>query len=1327
MRSRDDFTAPRPNELSQSSIDPSGSRDRNPEVSRNGSLLAHRVAMLLDLWYIVVNKSKASRLLRARGYGQGGPAARQIQCSTWARPRQRVGFLLLLLWSADWVTAMNERPRRANTKLILDSPPLLCREDWGEAIDVGTFYGRKEELAALEQWITTDHCRLVAIVGLGGIGKTSLAVKLAQHIQLHFDYLFWRDLRNAPLIDDILGDALRFLSDQQQVDLPQGADKRISLLMDYLRRQRCLLVLDNIEAILCEGERAGGYRDGFEGYGQLVQRMGEMGHASCLVLTSRERLREVAALEGRTSPVRSWQLSGLGQVECQEILRDKDLFGPEDSWASLIEHYRGSPLALKIVSATIRDLFGGDIVAFLDQGAKIVGDLSDLLGQQFTRLSALEKEIMYWLAIEREAVSLEPLRENLVLPHAQQKYLEACESLRRRSLIERTDKPVLFTLQPVVMEFATSRLIDEVCQEIDSGKIAILNTHALVKAQAKDYVRASQLRLVLRPVVANLIAASGREGTENRLRSVLAAFRNEHPRCPGYFGGNVMNLLVEVKGDLSGYDFSHMTVWQAYLCGVDLHRVSLAHSDLARSAFTETFGSIVCTAFSPDGKLFAAGASNGETRVWRVGENAQVFVGKGHTDCVRSVAFSPDGNILASGSSDHTVRLWDPFNGQTLKTFSHEDRVRSIAFSPDSRILASGSEDRSVCLWDVKTGQRLNTLRGHNDRIWSVAFHPEGTLLATGSDDRIVHLWNAHSGQVVHTLEHTHEVRSVAFSPDGRVLASGGKGAGLQLWDCRTAECIKTLLGHAETVWSVAFSPDGLSLASGSEDQTVRLWNVSTGECTRVLSGHSNWVWAVAFSPDGQVLASGSEDRTLRLWDTRTGQCSKCLHGYMNWTLAVAYSPDGCRLASGSTDGKVRLWDPRSGKCLKTLHAHSNAVRTLQFSPDGAMLASGSDDRTIRLWDVRSWEHLQTLRGQSGRVRSLAFRADGRILASTGAEDQDIRLWDVSMGQCLRSLIGHANRIESVVFSPDGCMLASAAQDQTVHLWDVDTGECLHSLRGHTNWVWCVAFSPDSQMVASCGDDRTVMLWDVRKGKAVETYQHTNRVWAVAFSPNGRLLASGGNDGMVQLRDIRTGQCWTLQGHTDAVLSVTFSPDGATLASGSDDETIRLWSARTGKCLRVLRSARPYEQMDITGAIGLTAAQRSALKALGAVEREETAVAEGVEPERSVLGEGRGNQSSTKTRGIHCDPETGHIMLNGREVTLQLSEEQRKLVRFLFSRKGATCTKDEIALEIWGDIEEGMSDSAIYELVKRVRQKMEEDWRHPRYIVTVPGEGYRLE
>jgi WD40 repeat protein len=129
-------------------------------------------------------------------------------------------------------------------------------------------------------------------------------------------------------------------------------------------------------------------------------------------------------------------------------------------------------------------------------------------------------------------------------------------------------------------------------------------------------------------------------------------------------------------------------------------------------------------------------------------------------------------------------------------------------------------------------------------------------------------------------------------------------------------------------------------------------------------------------------------------------------------------------------------------------------------------------------------------------------------------------------------------------------------------------------------------------------------LWDVRTGQSLKTLSnHTNWVSSVAFSPDGCLLASGSMDHTLRLWDVHTGQSLkTLSGHTNWLWSVAFSPDGHLLASGSADATIKLWDVQTGECLKTLQPERPYERMNITGATGLTKAQKTALKALGAIE-----------------------------------------------------------------------------------------------------------------------------
>ncbi len=219
----------------------------------------------------------------------------------------------------------------------------LQYQDWGEAIDVSIFYGRAAELAALNQWVVNDRCRLVALLGMGGIGKTALAVRIAEQVQGEFKYLIWRSLRNAPPVKELLTELILFFSHQQEANLPETIESQISRLMEYLRSSRCLLILDNGESILRSGEYAGRYCAGYEGYGQLLRRVADERHQSCLILTSREKPIGLTAREGETLPVRSLQLAGLRQAEAQEILKAKGLISTEQKSRKLIEYYTGNP------------------------------------------------------------------------------------------------------------------------------------------------------------------------------------------------------------------------------------------------------------------------------------------------------------------------------------------------------------------------------------------------------------------------------------------------------------------------------------------------------------------------------------------------------------------------------------------------------------------------------------------------------------------------------------------------------------------------------------------------------------------------------------------------------------------------------------------------------------------------------------------------------------------------------------------------------------------------------------------------------------------------
>lgn len=1076
-------------------------------------------------------------------------------------------------------------------------------EDWGEAPGSIVLQGRDKEVHRLLHWIVTERSRLVAIVGMGGFGKTTLAVTVAEQARKNFAVLFWRSLHNAPPFRVFIAQFLQCTL-QANVVVPDTVGEQIQLVMSYLRQHRCLLILDNMESIIQPGQRTGYYLPGYEAYGELLQQVGETRHKSCLLMTSREQPREIGRLEGRA---RVEHLMGVNVAESQAILHDEGLYGSAQDWHTFVTAYGGNPLALKLASRSISSLFNGEISRFLTTQETAFGDIYELLEQQFVRLSSREQELLYWLAIEREATTLETLRENCARAVLVGELLEALESLKRRYLLE-TRGPALFTLQAVIREYVTQRMVRLASQEFLQQLDDIWLYYALIKAQAPNYVRESQLRFILEPVAGQLVAQLGREGVARRAHHWLDRLRQESFLSQNYAAGNLLNLLVHLQVPLAGADFSSLTIRQAYLQHVTLPRVNFSYAHFHSTLFTHTFGNVLALAFHPTEDLLATGTASGEIWVYERSSDKLLYHCSGHQDGVWSLAFSPDGRLLASGSDDQSVRLWDASTGQSIRVLNgHNNRVRSLVFCHDGQWLASGSEDSTIRVWEVASGACLQRLTGHSERVWSVAYAEQRALLASGSEDGTIRLWCSEDGSCQMILhEQKSGIRALAFSTDGTILASAGEDKHIYLWQTETGQLKGTLEGHSDRIYALAFQPGGTLLASGSEDQSVRLWDSQQQGLLRLLRQHSQAVRAVAFSPDGQLLVSGGDDQSVRFWDWQTGHSLKTLQGYTNRIRAIAAASGGTLLASGGEERCIRLWNVQAGSNILTLVNCIHPVRSLAFNPDGMLLASSGDDAVVRLWNIQNAELVANLEGHSKWVWAVAFSPDGRWLAS-GGEDQSVRLWNVEQRAVAKVLRGHQSWVRAVMFSPDSCWLASGGDDHVLSIWNMqELDRPPRQLQDHQGRIRSVAFSPDGQMIATGSEDQTIRLWNIEHNECVAVLSgHTDRIRAVAFSPDGQWLVSGGDDREVRLWHVANRRCMhVLYGHRSHVRAVTFCRDGQVIASGSDDGTLCLWEANSGTVLQILRGDRPYEGMKIAHVQGLTDAQISALKELGATDQE---------------------------------------------------------------------------------------------------------------------------
>ncbi|MGF1603720.1 MAG: NB-ARC domain-containing protein [Thermosynechococcaceae cyanobacterium] len=310
--------------------------------------------------------------------------------------------------------------------------------DCGDAVTVPVFMGREAELMQLKEWIVDHRSCLVGIFGLGGVGKTALAIKSVEQVSQQFDYVFWRSLRNTPTFQQFVSSLLDSLLEEPVTNLPDDPDAQVSLLLQSLSQHRCLLVIDDWSSILRSLTIAGLYQINCEPYGLFLRRISESRHQSCVLITSREQPIGLAFKNDSAFPVRSLHLKGLKRQAGQEALRAFGVSDPNLKVVNqLIAYYAGNLYALRVAAQTIIDLLGGRVATFMMRHTLIYGEIRSLLEQQVCRLSKLEKQVMACIARHPNSISIEALEQEPSLEHYQPLLLEALESLYHRSFIEK--------------------------------------------------------------------------------------------------------------------------------------------------------------------------------------------------------------------------------------------------------------------------------------------------------------------------------------------------------------------------------------------------------------------------------------------------------------------------------------------------------------------------------------------------------------------------------------------------------------------------------------------------------------------------------------------------------------------------------------------------------------------------------------------------------------------------------------------------------------------------------------------------------------------------
>lgn len=330
--------------------------------------------------------------------------------------------------------------------------------NWGEAPEPTVVHGREQELSLLKQWILNDQCRLIGVLGISGIGKTSLIANLVSQIQDRFEYIFWRSLKSDLEFSNFQEDLTRFLFPLEKND---AESKDFLKLVEFFKKTRCLIIIDDIQQIFECGKLAGFYRAGYERYSYFIKCLGELSHNSCILIISREKLQEFSDLEGNDKPTRTLVLEEISSEAYQKILIEDNLGYLENS-QTIYELCLGNPFFIKRVLTALKEIFNNRLIEFHKyKEIVLIESIKDKLEEIFSRLSPDEKQLLSALYKNHKPLSLDRIMREVNI--SQPLLFRTIQSLKKRFLIDiiEAEQENLLLMHPIIFQYAQHQRLQE--------------------------------------------------------------------------------------------------------------------------------------------------------------------------------------------------------------------------------------------------------------------------------------------------------------------------------------------------------------------------------------------------------------------------------------------------------------------------------------------------------------------------------------------------------------------------------------------------------------------------------------------------------------------------------------------------------------------------------------------------------------------------------------------------------------------------------------------------------------------------------------------------
>lgn len=1064
----------------------------------------------------------------------------------------------------------------------------------------------------------------LGLVGMGGIGKTQLAVCLAYNYwdsPEFSDGIFWMSAAgtSSDWIRNLAGLAwgTTNLPSDDDPNHPDNELKRAQHVCRYLANStKVLLILDNVDKIAS-------------------------------VLTT------LISLAGK-------------ELSCKVVYTSKSVTAPSGIITYSVEKLTfdsAIELLLKDTRPAILDEIQKNVQNAETEAAKNLCNLVDFLPLALVHLRALLKidealplSELHNVVLEHSALSIidetdefsAPLRatfqlswEKVTNESAKDLFMLACyfpEAL-----------PVPLWLLGIVTGLGQQ---SDAYTPLGKAKNHLIELSLIEKFDARQVrlhplVREFGLELVkIRPEVAHL-----KKTASDKLASAFEdiSFLEELTRENDYW--NTLETIRDITRYIRALEIEENTQRLLFIeRQFDKESYSLGNGVLWPNKLPNFFHQQFYNRLIEEGKLFAKSVTS-EKGTWlrqvnRVGfeDPALLRVLMGHNADIRLVTFTKNNERIISLSKDKTLAIWDANSGKLLRSFAGE----IVGFSSNGSQLAI-ADNTDILLFDLALGQAPKILEGHEEQVTLLKFTSNDSKIISVSKDNNIRIWDTKScNELANLVGGGIEADCIVIDSCDSKFVINSKDGIFTLGDLEKADIIYIQDSGFNVSTLLSFSPDSLLLAvanRNNKDHFISIYKIDVQREILKLEGHTGNITAVKFSPNGKLLASTSGDRTAKLWEVNSGRELYSLK-HSDWIDDFAFSPDGSKLAVANMDNKIYLWETSTGNFRGWFTGHTSGVRSISFSSDGLKLVSSSEDKTIRIWEcskVRNIASSDLDTSTKDLVRCAAFLPDGNTFM-TGSLDGNVYLWETLSGSFKQALRKFDEGVHQILLSPDATQIAFSFDKQSPQIWDINFERCLVTLEGAEDYCTSLKYSLDGSIIIGSFLQTGIFLWDSSSGKLITAMAYDyymvnnlavssksdidirlsmgttkiisiphsmphadfrlmsfpmplNNTWqeiegedrlfpatieGIEFSPDGQFILVGFYDGRICICESKYLDIVAEfpHGHTGRVNLSKFSPDGQFVVTCAFNGELRLWKmldTKQGELLAAYNADSPIE------------------------------------------------------------------------------------------------------------------------------------------------------